>query len=420
MQNLDSQSGKSSITRLDHWIRNRFPILNTVLEKNYEADRKSGQRQNQSTRGRHLLEEGSVLIDDILGREQNLGSSFDDLFGLLGNVGLFMAACTRHGLNPPVNGASPLVGASRLAIRLGKQLDVAPRFLAAHLSLLNPAQNGRYKLFTNLESEKMFIDYNTRGMLAYQSAARALKSVLGTGVSGRWAVDLLAETAQALETALASARWLFANLEVESFFYHVRPYYRPHSVGQRIYRGANAGDFAAINEVDLILGLCSANDPFYQAVLREKRHYLLPTDRASLDRTSSRVSLLDQFLEEAHASGSLAQNWWRPTVEGFLEVCRLHGAVAAVHHNALVDRFISRPARNLAEDQLQEITASGPTLAELVPHLEKLRDLRLAANRADIQSRHGDLEFLKQVKIRCAEGGPDNSPGHRPGEKTQG
>ena len=404
MDNSNPKSHNRAVARFDHWIRNRFPTLNTDLENHSARERESGQVEPSSLSGA-LREEGSSLIQEILDSEQESGRSFDELFDLLGNVGLFMAACTRHGLNQPVKGASPLLGASRLAIRLAEELDVAPRFLAAHLSLLNPAQNGRYKLFTELASERMFIDYNARGMLAYQSAARALKSILGIGVSSRWAPELWADTVRALEKALESNHWLFKNLDVESFFYHVRPYYRPHHVGEQVYRGANAGDFAAINEVDLMLGLCSSGDPFYQWVLREKRDYILPEDRASMDRSCVRVSLLDRFLEEANPSCTTAKEWWQPSLRGFLEVCRLHGAIAAVHHNALVDRFISRPASELAQEQLHEITASGPPLAALVPHLEKLRDLRTAADREDIQSRHRDLEFLKRV-----------APGPRPGE----
>jgi len=36
------------------------------------------------------------------------------------------------------------------------------------------------------------------------------------------------------------------------------------------YRGANAGDFAAINEIDVTLGLCRTDDAFYQSIVREK------------------------------------------------------------------------------------------------------------------------------------------------------
>ncbi|MDE0285048.1 MAG: DUF1864 family protein [Gammaproteobacteria bacterium] len=41
------------------------------------------------------------------------------------------------------------------------------------------------------------------------------------------------------------------------------------------------------------------------------------------------------------------------------------------------------------------MTASGPPLPVLLNALEKLRDLRLAADRDDIPSRHHDLEKLK-------------------------
>jgi hypothetical protein len=58
-------------------------------------------------------------------------------------------------------------------------------------------------------------------------------------------------------------------LDVDRFFYSVRPYYKPYRVGRQEYRGANAGDFSGINEIDLLLGLCRANDPYYTTAGRQ-------------------------------------------------------------------------------------------------------------------------------------------------------
>jgi len=45
---------------------------------------------------------------------------------------------------------------------------------------------------------------------------------------------------------------------------------------------------------------------------------------------------------------------------------------------------------------LATITASGPPLSVLLRALEMLRDLRTAANRQDIPTRHADLASLRQ------------------------
>jgi Domain of unknown function (DUF1864) len=79
----------------------------------------------------------------------------------------------------------------------------------------------------------------------------------------------------------------------------------------------------------------------------------------------------------------------------------LFGQAAAQHHDGLVKRFIEGPAANLNEQGLAGITASGPPLPVLLRSLEVLRDLRLAADRRDIGTRHDDLATLRsRVRMR--------------------
>ena len=68
------------------------------------------------------------------------------------------------------------------------------------------------------------------------------------------------------------------------FFYSVRPYYKPYRVGRQEYRGANAGDFSGINEIDLLLGLCRANDPYYAQLLVDKMLFMSPGDQGAAAR----------------------------------------------------------------------------------------------------------------------------------------
>ena len=88
-------------------------------------------------------------------------------------------------------------------------------------------------------------------------------------------------------------------LDVDRFFFSVRPYYKPYRVGRQEYRGANAGDFSGINEIDLLLGLCRGNDPYYSQLLVEKMLFMRPADQASLRDCLRRRSFLDQFLDAA-------------------------------------------------------------------------------------------------------------------------
>lgn len=193
------------------------------------------------------------------------------------------------------------------------------------------------------------------------------------------------------------AKWneiLFRELNTERFFFSVRPYYKPYRVGLHEYRGANAGDFCGINEIDLLLGLCNANNISYSQLLVDKFLFMMPDDQARLRDCMRRRSLLDSLLEEL--PGSQAQPWYQRNARMYLEVCAAHGAAAQQHHDQLVKRFIEMPSQNLPASRLTHITASGPPLEVLLKSLEKLRDLRMAAVRDDIPSRHRDIQTLQR------------------------
>jgi hypothetical protein len=166
-------------------------------------------------------------------------------------------------------------------------------------------------------------------------------------------------------------------------------------VGRQEYRGANAGDFSGINEIDLLLGLCRGNDPYYSQLLVDKMLFMRPEDQASLRDCLRRESFLDQFL--AAEGESSAAGWFQRNAAAFLRVCDTHGRVAAQHHDQLVARFIERPSLELDESHLAQVTASGPPLPVLLSALEVLRDLRLAAPRDDIPSRYEDISRLREA-----------------------
>jgi hypothetical protein len=253
---------------------------------------------------------------------------------------------------------------------------------------------GVFRTFTSLTDEDLFITYNTRAALHYIRAAEALRRTLPLGVSHPITADLLAVATEALNAVVASNRGLFDQLDVDRFFYCVRPYYKPHRVGLHEYRGANAGDFAGINVIDLLLGLCRADDAYYSQLLVDKFLFMTPEDQLVLRDCMRRQSLLDSFLEHRESHGDA--EWFKTNIALFLDACEAHGRTAMQHHEQLVARFIEDPARRRGLTDAPGITASGPPLPVLLKSLRKLADLRCAAPRDDIPSRYRDIEALRE------------------------
>jgi hypothetical protein len=384
----------SRAAAFEHWIRTAFVEMNTQLEDLYFA-------QESRTRvvgvgdpiKRALCEEGRSHVVELL-REGNTGDGFESAFGVLGNVGMYLGALRRHELtNPAREERSPFPEASCLALHVGASLGMAPRFSTGHLATHNKAVAGIRKSFTSLRDEFVFIDENTRGILLLQTAADALARIVHVGVTSPVADVMFDTAATALRGVLRHNEVLFRDLDVERFFFSVRPYYKPYRVGRQEYRGANAGDFSGINEIDLLLGLCSASDPYYAQLLVDKMLFMMPADQARLRECMTYRSLMDELL--AVPEEHLSRDWFQRNVRAYLGVCDLFGQYAAQHHDQLVARFIEAPAASLPPEQHEGLTASGPPLPVLLRSLEVLRDMRLAARRTDIASRSEDMSRLR-------------------------
>ena len=113
----------------DSWLRTRFVELNSELEKLYwQQDDKANVEGVGEHFKRQLEQEGNEHIRTLLA-EGNTDEGFDNAFDLLGNVGLYMAACRRHEITEPSREtSSPLVEASALAMHIGASIGVTPRF----------------------------------------------------------------------------------------------------------------------------------------------------------------------------------------------------------------------------------------------------------------------------------------------------
>ena len=383
-----------NVEAFDAWIRSTFVELNTTLENLYfEQESRASVDGVGDELKRQILDEGRTFVR-ALAEEGNTDEGFDQAFDVLGDLGLYMASLRRHELtNPAREERSPHEEATALGLHIGASVGVAPRFATSHLATHNLARDGRQKSFTSLPDEFLFLDYNTRGILAYKRAADALMRIPPLGISHPVTETLLDDAREALEAVGRFNDVLFTELDVDRFFYSVRPYYKPYRVGRQEYRGANAGDFSGINEIDLLLGLCRGNDPYYSQLLVEKMLFMRPEDQASLRDCMRRRDFLDQFLDVLDSSAHT--DWFQRNATAFLRVCEAHGRVAAQHHDRLVARFIEAPSSGLDESHLAQVTASGPPLPVLLSALEVLRDLRLAAPRDDIPSRYADLARLR-------------------------
>lgn len=385
-----------SVTAFDGWIRGRFKTFNTELEELYfsKADRADVAGVGEDIKAL-LRDEGATYIARVQA-EPRLFSDEASNYDLLGNVGLYMAALRRHELtNPDREERSPFPIASALAQRLASSLGVAPRFATAHINLRNVAFNGEHKSFTRLPDEYLFIEYNCLAILAYIRAADVLRRIPPLGVSHPVTRALLRDAEAALKDVGRYNAELNRQLDVDRFFYNIRPYFKPYRVGRNTYRGANAGDFAAINEVDLFLGLCRVSDPNYAGIVLEKMPFTSREDQGLLQSACTQQSLLDAFLEAAPSAHDHAG--FRKNVQAFLDVCDAHGKTAAQHHDLFVRRFIELPSNQMAEKHLEQITASGPPLQVLLMALEALRDKRLAVDRPGIDSRHADMAVLRAM-----------------------
>ena len=383
-----------NVRKFDVWIRRRFVALNTGLEEQYFAQADRANVDGVGDREKRALYDEGLKFVVALREEGNTDEGFDRAFDVIGDLGLWLAALRRHEMtNPAREEKSPFHEASALGLHVGASIGVVPRFATSHLSTHNPAVNGVPKSFTALTDEKLFLDYNTRGIFAYKRAADALMRIVPLGVSHPVANTLFEDARIALGDV---SRWndaLFEQLDIDRFFYCVRPYYKPYRVGRHEYRGANAGDFSGINEIDLLTGLCRANDPYYSQLLVDKMLFMRPEDQASLRDSMRRRNFLDVFLDAAPASKN--ERWFKENAGAFLAVCEAHGKAAAQHHDRLVARFIEKPSTALDQAKLAQVTASGPPLPVLLHALEVLRDLRRAAPRSDIPSRHADIARLR-------------------------
>jgi hypothetical protein len=369
----------NSIDELDEWLRGDFVRINTQLEEAYFADGVDliRGRPELDTLKRTLVQQGGAHMER-LARASALPQDPRASYRLLGMVGHYLAACERHEV-PLANTEGGRQDAWDVSLRIGTSLGVVPRYVFAHQALFNDAVGGRYRTFTSLTDEEVFIRFNALGVLAYRRASSALRDIAGMGVSNPVAAYLFEGAEAALSDVLRFNQELSRQLNVQRFYFNIRPYFKTYRVGRVDYRGANAGDFAAINEIDVTLGLCRMDDSFYHAIVHEKSGHVPPDDQQALRTLDGRPALLHSFCQELDARGATPE--WRRNAARFLRVCKAHGAAYAYHHERLVKPYLERPAQTAPTVHTSGITSSGPPLDEVIAMLQRLSDLRAARDR---------------------------------------
>lgn len=383
------------IEALDEWLRREFVRINTALEEAYFAERVDviSDRPELESLKSDLVRQGEAQMERLSSMPA-LPETPRARYQLLGMVGYYLAACQRHEANLAAV-ESGRQAAWCISMRIGSSLGVVPRYVFAHQALFNEAVAGRYRTFTSLPDEEVFIRFNALGVLAYRRAANALRGISDMGVSNPVTTYLFDEATTALRDVLRFSQELSSQLNVERFYFNIRPYFKTYRVGHAEFRGANAGDFAAINEVDVILGLCRTNDPFYQAIIHEKSGHVPPDDHQALRTLDRRASLLDAFCRELDLHGATPQ--WRENATRFLAVCKAHGAAYAYHHERLVKPYLEEPAKASPSAHSYGLTSSGPPLEEVIAMLQRLLDLRTARDRPGIGSAAASIARLRNA-----------------------
>jgi Domain of unknown function (DUF1864) len=358
--------GDRRIAWLDDWLRSTFVELNTKLEEAYFAAGAEFLEDPALRSDKHrILTEGAAAAGAI----NDLPASAADRYELLGMVGFVLGSCRRHEMED----AAVLAPVWAVARRIAKTLGVAPRYVFAHQAFFNTARDSVLRTFTTLPEEAAFVELNALGVLAYGRTAAALSQIPAMGVTHPIASHLLDHARIGLEEVLAANRRISKEISIDRFFRNIRPYFKSYRVGPRVYRGANAGDFAWINVIDVVLGLCDPVDPFYGSIVAEKIPFVPPVEQGMLRRLGDSGSLLARFEAEAreHATDRLRENARR-----YLAVCRAHGAAYAFHHHALVKPFVVRPSADTPPERRAVVTSSGPSLEGVISTLERLNVLR--------------------------------------------
>ena len=250
-----------------------------------------------------ILDEGRTFVR-ALAEEGNTDEGFDQAFDVLGDLGLYMAVAPPARADEPGTGAqSPHEEATALGLHIGASVGVVPRFATSHLrrttSRATAARRASRHCPTSSSSST-----TTRAGSSGTSAQRT-RSCGSRRSASRTRSPRRSSTTRTTRSRPSGGRTPCSSPSSTSTASSSAcgPYYKPYRVGRQEYRGANAGDFSGINEIDLLLGLCRGNDPYYSQLLVEKMLFMRPEDQESLRDCLRRRSFLDQFLDALGESG---------------------------------------------------------------------------------------------------------------------
>ena len=351
------------------WIRQNLWKLNRELT----AARVAEDSDEMGRIEEKLVSEGMHFVEKINGQP----TIYDEqsAFPLLGDVGTFAASCARHNVKMYQEGDDAIKPLGGLINRLSIITGTAPRAIIHHFTVDNIAVEGAYRGFTHSDDEKHFFRIGTDAMIAYDEAAQGLKRVQAIGISHPLSADMLKDVGKTIGKVEQAYREIEI-LKPGSFYGDIMPYLMAHKIRSKAVRGFSAGDFGSANEVDLLIGVCGLDDPFYSGICLEKMPYMRRHGQESLRSVCQYRSMLDLFLEVSHQS---EESWFKESGNAFLDVIEANRSVAKRHHDSLVDKYLTRAIPDDAHaGQAKE------HLAHMLKFLERIRDLR-AAESLDVE-----------------------------------
>jgi hypothetical protein len=293
----------------------------------------------------------------------------ESAFQLLGDVGTFAASCNRHNVKMFREGGDAIKPLGGIINKLSIITGTAPRAIINHFTIDNIAIDGEYRGFTHSVDEKLFFDFGTIAMLAYEEASSALKKVQSLGFSHPLSIDFLQKASKALNKVEQTYQKV-EQLKPMSFYGEIMPYLSAHKIRSKSVRGFSAGDFGSANEVDLQLGVCVLEDPFYAGICLEKMPYMRRRGQDSLREVCGFNNILDQFLLHSNMSES---PWYKDAGKAFLGVIEANRSVGKRHHDVIIEKYLTKA---IPDDENQNEARAH--LSQMVKFLERIRDLRAA------------------------------------------
>lgn len=328
---------RSIACQLDAWTRERLPLLNgAILESNDSFVTVDG-----------LIAEGSAFAARLYSVVNTEGLHLAEGYQIIGDLGMFVASCQRHGVSCKDWRLQPTM---HLLRQLGTTFHHPPRdSFYTYIVFNKPDKRGRYKAFSHLRDEQEFIRLTREALGHYERLRDHLRAItLADLASAQVEIGNAVGAVQEYKRTLIS----FFNdkrngprVRPDIFWNCLRDYFSSFQEVGDTLGPASAAYSSVFMEVDLIVGF---SDEAQRTHTVKRTDYLLPKDRADVERALAVTPLLDQLsnaLEESVRNNQV--DYLREVVDTarcFIDLCGEIGK-AASSHSSLINLYIKDPLR---------------------------------------------------------------------------